>query len=118
MFDLFHFDLPGAVTEQLENKLRAMTSSPLTAQALQELSAFQAAHKLKAGVYQMFVGNEVVYIGKAINAADRLKDHWRKLKGRRNLKMQENITDLSAAIKTKCILLQLLILNMNIILEK
>src|SRR5207237_2741707 len=50
MFDLFDFDLPGAVTEQLEKRLQAMPASPLTEQALQDLGRFQAQHKLRQGV--------------------------------------------------------------------
>jgi predicted GIY-YIG superfamily endonuclease len=97
MFDLFDFDLPGAVTEQLEKKLRAMPSSPLTENALRELSAFQQQHRFNQGVYQLLLGKEVVYIGKATDAAQRLRQHWEKVRCRRNLKMSE--------VRFRCLLL-------------
>ena len=64
-----------------------MPSSPLTEHALEELTAFQAKHRFNQGVYQLLLSKEVVYIGKATNAAERLRQHWEKVRGRRNLKM-------------------------------
>ncbi|MGO9203062.1 MAG: hypothetical protein ACLQM8_21290 [Limisphaerales bacterium] len=73
MFDLFDFDLPGAVTEQLERRLNSMPSSTLTEQALQHLGEFLEQHKLRQGVYQIVLKDEVVYVGKATNAKERRK---------------------------------------------
>jgi hypothetical protein len=61
MFDLFDFDLPGAVTEQLEKRLQSMQSSTLTERALQDLAQFQEQHKLWQGVYQLLLKDEIVY---------------------------------------------------------
>ena len=83
MFDLFDFDLPGAVTEQLEKRLQSMQSSRLTEQALQELAQFQEQHKLWQGVYQLLLNDEIVYVGKATDVRERLEQHYWKLRGRR-----------------------------------
>jgi hypothetical protein len=88
MFDLFDFDLPGAVTEQLTQKLQQMHSSLLTEATLLELAHFQREHKTNQGVYQLIYEGSVVYIGKADrNAKIRLEEHLKKLKGRRNIQM-------------------------------
>lgn len=89
MFDLFDFDLPGAVTEQLENRLKSMPSSTLTEEVLQQLGTFLEQHKLRQGVYQILLKNEVVYVGKAANARERLEQHHWKLRGRRNIDMRD-----------------------------
>jgi hypothetical protein len=87
MFDLFDFDLPGAVTEQLERRLNSMPSSTLTEQALQQLDSFLEQHKLRQGVYQILLKDEVVYVGKATNVRERLEQHYWKLRGRQNVEM-------------------------------
>jgi len=88
MFDLFDFDLPGAVTEQLEKRLQAMAASPLTEEALQDLGRFQAQHKLRQGVYQILLDTEIVYVGKATDVRERLEQHYWKLRGRQKIKME------------------------------
>ncbi len=88
MFDLFDFDLPGAVTEQLEMRLQAMAASPLTEEALQDLGRFQVQHKLHQGVYQILLDAEIVYVGKATDVRERLQQHYWKLRGRRKIKME------------------------------
>jgi len=87
MFDVFDFDLPGAVTEQLERRLQSMPSSTLTEQALKNLADFQQQHKLKQGVYQLLLSHQVVYVGKAIDVRGRLEQHFWKLRGRQKLQM-------------------------------
>ena len=89
MFDLFDFDLPGAVTEQLEKRLQSMRSSTLTEQALQDLAQFQEQHKLWQGVYQLLLKDEIVYVGKATDVRERLAQHYWKLRGRRKIKMAD-----------------------------
>ena len=64
MFGLFDFDLPGAVTEQLERRLNSMASSSLTEQALHDLGLFLQEHQLWQGVYQILLKDRVMYIGK------------------------------------------------------
>ena len=89
MFDLFDFDLPGAVTEQLEKRLQSMQSSTLTERALQDLAQFQEQHKLWQGVYQLLLKDEIVYVGKATDVRERLEQHYWKLRGRQKIKMAD-----------------------------
>ena len=58
-----------------------MPSSTLTEQALQHLGEFLEQHKLRQGVYQIVLKDEVVYVGKATNAKERRKPLtlWRSL---------------------------------------
>jgi len=88
MFDLFDFDLPGAVTEQLEKRLQSMPSSALTEQALRDLAQFQGQHKLWQGVYQLLLKDEIVYVGKATDVRERLEQHYWKLRGRQKIAMK------------------------------
>jgi hypothetical protein len=56
-FQEFEFDLPPALLEQLVKKLDVMASGPLTEENVARVPNGQ-------GVYQLFVGNDIVYIGK------------------------------------------------------
>jgi hypothetical protein len=98
MFELFDFDLPGAVTEQLERRLQSMESSALTSQALQDLAVFQNRQGIRQGVYQLLPGQEIVYVGKATNVQERLRHHFDKLRERINL----NLT----ALQFRCLVLR------------
>ena len=89
MFDLFDFDLPGAVTEQLEKRLQSMQSSMLTEQALRDLAQFQEQHKLWQGVYQLLLKHEIVYVGKATDVRERLEQYYWKLRGRQRIEMAD-----------------------------
>ena len=89
MFNVFEFDLPGTVTNQLEKRLRAMPSSTLTAHALQELAQFQEQHKLSQGVYQLLLNDEVVFVWKATDVRRRLEQHFWKLRGRQNVRTED-----------------------------
>lgn len=88
MFDLFDFDLPGAVTEQLERRLRGMPSTPLQDGALEELGRLQERAQLKQGVYQILLEEEVVYIGKAFDVHERMSQHYRKVRGRLGIELE------------------------------
>jgi GIY-YIG catalytic domain len=89
MFDLFDFDLPGAVTEQLEKRLQSMPSSRLTEQSLRDLAQFEKQHKLWQGVYQLLLKDEIVYVGKATDVGERLEQHYWKLRGRQKITMED-----------------------------
>ncbi len=89
MFELFDFDLPGAVTEQLEKRLQSMPASALTEQSLKDLGHFQEQNKLWQGVYQMLLETDVVYVGKAADVRERLEQHFWKLSGRQKIKMED-----------------------------
>ncbi len=89
MFDYFHFSLPRAVTEQLVERLSQLTSTPLTDEALEQLTAFQIAKEANQGVYVIYHMGVAVYAGKAVGLAERLKQHLWKLRGRQGIDIQE-----------------------------
>lgn len=97
MFALFDFDLPGAVTEQLERRLNEMASSSLTSEALEALAQFQQLHQIRQGVYQLLLGDEVLYVGKASDVCERLRQHFDKMRGRLHLELSE--------VRFRCLLL-------------
>lgn len=97
MFALFDFDLPGAVTEQLERRLNEMRSSSLTPEALDALAQFQHTHRIRQGVYQLLLGDEVVYVGKASDVCERLRQHFDKMRGRLHLDLSQ--------VRFRCLLL-------------
>jgi Eco29kI restriction endonuclease len=80
----FAFNLMGPLGDQLVEALDLVAPSPLTAPNL-------AALERGVGVYQLYLGDELVYVGKADNdLANRLDDHRRKIAGRANIK-PENV---------------------------
>ncbi|HYE31669.1 MAG TPA: Eco29kI family restriction endonuclease [Methylomirabilota bacterium] len=85
MFDFFQFSLPRAVTEQLIERLDQMETTPLGATAIADLRRFSAQWKTAQGVYLIYVENCATYAGKAVHLADRLEQHLRKLRGRKNI---------------------------------
>lgn len=85
MFGLFRFDLPQAVTNQLVLDLNDLEGSSLTPNALADLRAFQERHEAQHGVYLLLDNDHPVYIGKADNVAERLLQHYEKLRGRLNV---------------------------------
>lgn len=97
MFDLFDFDLPGAVTEQLRRKLDRMQGSQLTQLSVKELALFQRQHRIRQGVYQLLYSGQVAYVGKASDAKVRLEQHFWKAQGRLNLQTEK--------LDYKCLLL-------------
>lgn len=77
----FEFDLPGALLEHLVKVLDSMEVAPLNTDALSSIPDGQ-------GIYQLFLGNKLVYIGKTDAQAgllQRLARHSRKILHRRNL---------------------------------
>ncbi|HCN75991.1 MAG TPA: hypothetical protein DIT13_02205 [Verrucomicrobiales bacterium] len=87
MFEYFHFSLPRAVTEQLVERLAALTATPLNESALRELQAFQSRSKTCQGVYVIYHEGAAAYAGKAENTAERLFQHLAKLSGRSGMDM-------------------------------
>lgn len=85
MFDYFRFSLPRAVTEQLVERLDQLVSSPLTDEALAELSQFQAKNETTQGVYVVYQAGAAAYAGKTDGLAERLGEHLWKLRGRRGI---------------------------------
>lgn len=97
MFDFFHFNLPQAVTEHLFERLDQLRPSPLTAEELEKLVAFQTEKRSNQGVYVIYENETAVYAGKANDLAERLAQHREKLRARLAIDM--------AAIGYKALLL-------------
>lgn len=79
----FTFDLTGALAEQLDAALPGLNPESL---AMSQLAAVEAI----PGIYQLYHGDELVYVGKADrNLHDRLTDHYRKISGRLNIDIDD-----------------------------
>jgi hypothetical protein len=79
----FKLSISKALTDQLREHLRELTPEPLTADALGRLDR-------RPGVYQLYKSGHLVYIGSASKALPgRLGKHLRKLRGRRNVSIEE-----------------------------
>lgn len=85
MFELFKFRLPVAVTGQLIEKLEGLKPSLLTTEALVQLKRFVIENDMKSGVYVLYLDAKAVYAGKAEDVVDRLRQHLRKLSGRKGI---------------------------------
>lgn len=76
----FDLQLARAITEQIVEQFGLMASSALTDEAI-------AAAKASPGVYQLFVDDELVYIGKTDKSLKgRLTRHLKSVTGRRNIR--------------------------------
>jgi hypothetical protein len=77
----FEFDLPGALLDHLVRALDELTPAPLNTESLAVVPEAQ-------GVYQLYLDNELVYIGKTDAESGlfrRLTRHSTKIRHRRNL---------------------------------
>jgi hypothetical protein len=75
----FKLSISKALTDQLHEALHALNPAPLTEQNLADVEARQ-------GVYQLYLGNDLVYVGSASGSLrNRLGQHLRKLSGRQNI---------------------------------
>ncbi|GAA6154981.1 hypothetical protein NBRC116588_04540 [Pyruvatibacter sp. HU-CL02332] len=77
----FEFDLPEALLERLVNSFEEMDGGPLLSETVADVPNEQ-------GVYQLFLDNQLVYIGKTDADAGlnrRLARHAKKILHRRNL---------------------------------
>jgi hypothetical protein len=77
----FEFDLPEALLRGLVAKLDGLSAAPLTLDTVSAIANEQ-------GVYQLFLGGDLVYIGKTDGEAglcQRLTRRARKVMHRRNL---------------------------------
>ncbi|NRD53462.1 MULTISPECIES: GIY-YIG nuclease family protein [Corallococcus] len=74
----FEIDIVRALADQLIEKFGQLSVGPLTEEAIKALEPNQ-------GVYQLFLNNELVYIGKAGSLPTRLFDHLTKIDGRQNI---------------------------------
>ncbi|MFB9832258.1 GIY-YIG nuclease family protein [Actinoallomurus acaciae] len=79
----FTLSITKALGDQLADALDKLGTAPLSEASLQQLAE-------KAGVYQLYLRGEFVYVGKADKSLPgRLRNHLRKLSGRRGLSLSE-----------------------------
>ncbi|WP_405190424.1 GIY-YIG nuclease family protein [Streptomyces anulatus] len=79
----FTLSITRALGDQLAKALKVLARAPLTEENLARL-------KEKPGVYQLYLNGEFVYVGKADKSLPtRLRNHLRKISGRRNITLDE-----------------------------
>ncbi len=85
----FDIDLPRAVKEQLIEAFATLAPARLDDKHLSQVPP-------QRGVYQLYDGSLQVCVGKAGNLRNRLRDHYRKVSGRKNIDLKSlNFTCLS-----------------------
>ena len=89
MHATYSFHFLNTVSKQLIAELDALTVSTLDAAALTKLAADQVSANAHQGVYLLHVNGRPVYLGKAEDVHDRLRQHLRKLSGRRNVDLTQ-----------------------------
>ncbi len=90
--DQFQLSITRALGDQLAEALEGLAPAPLTKSNLVKLEEQAQAKNLpsRSGVYQLFRGDELIYIGKADKPlAGRLENHRKKISGRRNISIEE-----------------------------
>lgn len=85
MHSFYNFHFLDTVSLQLQEKLEALTVTGLTLESLAILEAFQTENSAPQGVYLIHYNGTPVYVGKSGNVAQRLRQHLRKLNGRKNI---------------------------------
>ncbi|GAA4017714.1 hypothetical protein GCM10022384_70230 [Streptomyces marokkonensis] len=79
----FTLSITKALGDQLAKALKGLDRAPLAEENLARL-------KEKPGVYQLYLNDEFVYVGKADKSLPaRLRNHLRKISGRRNISLEE-----------------------------
>ncbi|MGY1653311.1 Eco29kI family restriction endonuclease [Geodermatophilus sp. SYSU D01119] len=79
----FRLSITEALKEQLAAAIATCTPTPLDPAALTTLRA-------SGGVYELYLRNARVYVGKADRSlADRLENHYWKIRGRRNINVAD-----------------------------
>jgi hypothetical protein len=81
-FAHFDLDLVSALTEQLVEAFAKLDDGSMTLEHIAQVPA-------ERGVYQLFRGGQLVYVGKAETLRSRLAQHRRKIAGRHNLDVGE-----------------------------
>jgi len=89
ILNLFEFNLPAVRTRQLWERFDAMRGGLLSEEALLKLARLQPERALQHGAYQLLLQNDVVYVWVASDVINRLRRHHRKLKGRRNIRIDD-----------------------------
>jgi hypothetical protein len=88
MHVLYNFHFLNTVSIQLKELLDSTKVTLLNDRKLEDLDKFQNSNDSKQGVYLLHHKDEPVYLGKAENVADRLTQHLRKLRGRKNIQLK------------------------------
>ncbi|MFF3485207.1 GIY-YIG nuclease family protein [Streptomyces sp. NPDC002701] len=79
----FTLSITKALGDQLAKALEGLDRAPLAEENLARL-------KEKPGVYQLYLNDKFVYVGKADKSLPaRLRNHLRKISGRRNISLEE-----------------------------
>ena len=81
-FAHFEIDLVSALAEQLVEAFEKLEVGSLSEQNIALVPKAQ-------GVYQLYRGRTLVYVGKADSLSSRLSQHRRKILGRQNIKIDE-----------------------------
>ncbi|MFD7508584.1 GIY-YIG nuclease family protein [Streptomyces sp. NPDC059853] len=88
----FRLSITKALGDQLAEALSSLDRAPLTRQNLDLLEEQAESERLssRSGVYQLYRGDGLVYVGKADKPlASRLGNHLRKISGRRNISIDQ-----------------------------
>lgn len=78
----FEIDIISALSSQLVDAFTKLSVGPLDLETLSTLEREQ-------GVYQLFLNNFLVYVGKSDDLPKRLGEHFTKISGRRNLDIDD-----------------------------
>ncbi|MGH3549989.1 MAG: Eco29kI family restriction endonuclease [Pseudonocardiaceae bacterium] len=79
----FKLSITQALADQLAERLRPLRPAPLNESSLERVEN-------RSGVYELFLANQRVYVGKASNSLPaRLRHHARKLSGRTGLSLAD-----------------------------
>ena len=89
VYSIYSFHFLDTISEQLKEKLTKLGKTILSTVNLAELKKYQNENKMKKGVYLLYYQEEAVYIGKAGDVEERLKQHYYKLSGRKNIDLNK-----------------------------
>lgn len=87
MHSFYSFHFLDTISHQLREKLEALPTTMLTAATLRTLASYQEENQARQGVYLLHYDERPVYVGKALDVAERLAQHLRKLSGRQNIEL-------------------------------
>lgn len=87
MHATYNFNFLETISQQLKSSLDVLAITPLNLGALAVLSTDQVRFSARQGVYLLYLGSELVYLGKADDVANRLGEHLTKLSGRNGVNL-------------------------------
>ena len=89
MHDLYNFHFLETISKQLVERLDSLPLSILDDNSISELKVYQSTNHANQGVYILHLDGSPVYLGKAGDVAERLRQHRNKLSGRLNVSMDK-----------------------------